>query len=74
MVLSEVEGLVADQVVVLGGEAEVEGAPDSEKGMQMKSQTNRDIQKLLSERSAWEREKEMEKNESGCVIQVQIIT
>ena len=34
MVLLEVEGLVADQVVSQGGEAEVEGAPDSEKGMQ----------------------------------------
>ena len=71
---SEGGELVAGQVVVQGGEVEVEEAPDSEKGMHMKSQTNRDIQKFLSERLAWEQEREMEKKGSGCVIQVQIIT
>ena len=72
MVVPEVEELAADHMVVQGGEAEVEVAPDSEKGMQMRGQMNRGIQKFL--RSAWEQEREMEKKESGCVIQVQIIT
>ena len=67
--MSSEEGeLVAGQVVVQGGEVEVEEAPDSEKGMQMKSQTNRDFHKFLSERSTWEQDREMEKKESGCVI------